>query len=101
MAPLIARPSAYHWYVKLVPLVQVPGLAVTRDPTASVPLIFGEDAVSVPAMTAFVAALVRTSVVKPGSVHVTRTLIFLPSCATPGVKLAFVAPAMSTPAARH
>ncbi|RZI96462.1 MAG: hypothetical protein EOO67_00195 [Microbacterium sp.] len=47
VAPAMRAPFAYHWYVRAVPDVHVPGRAVSFFPTFAVPEIFGVGAVSV------------------------------------------------------
>ena len=49
-------PLRIHAYLKVVPLVQVPGLAVSVDPTLVVPVMVGTAAVSVPLAIASVFA---------------------------------------------
>ena len=56
MASLMVVPLRIHVYLKVVPLVQVPGFAVRVDPTLVVPVMVGTAAVSVPLAIASVFA---------------------------------------------
>ena len=54
VAPEIVFPSRNHWYLKVDPLVQVPGFAVRVEPTLAVPVMVGTAAVRVPLAMALV-----------------------------------------------
>jgi hypothetical protein len=42
VAPMMATPERYHWYLKVTGAGdQVPGFAVREDPTLAVPVIVG------------------------------------------------------------
>src|SRR5690606_25263483 len=69
VAPLIALPFEYHWYLYFSP-APAAGFAVSFFPTFIVPLIFGAAGFIVPFATVFVALEAFVTVVYPDRVPV-------------------------------
>ena len=101
VAPLIAFPSANHWYVNFVPAVHLPGLAVRADPTFAVPEIVGVAVVKAPLATTLVLADVLDTVVYPSFEPVTFTVMGSPSWSAVRTNVVDVAPLIALPEAYH
>ncbi|MBP2414015.1 hypothetical protein JOF48_002814 [Arthrobacter stackebrandtii] len=101
VAPEIAAPDRYHWYLSVVPVVHCPGDAVSLLPTTAEPETVGTGADSVPVATAGVARLVFATDLKPDFEPVTRTEIALPRSAAPRASEEPVAPEIAAPDRYH
>lgn len=97
----MALPFAYQRYRRLVPLVHVPGDALSVRPTRGVPLIRGVAPRKVPAATVDDDADALVTELYPSRRPVTRTVIRLPRWAAAGVNVDARAPETCTPFASH